>query len=176
MFATHGALWLALKTTDELHDRAAATAAMLWPVLTIVIVSFLAYTWFDTALFDNFKANPLLFLVPLCAVIALLGMLVYIRRKDHLRAWFSSAAFILFVAVFGVLGMYPNIFAYRAEGSILPDASLSIHNAASGERTLIIMLVVAAVILPLVLFYQIWAYRIFRDKIKAEDLASRPSY
>ncbi len=176
MFLLHGALWIAKKTTGELHDRSAACARRLWFVVAVVTVSFLVYTWFDTQLFDNYLANPVLFILPVCAVVGLVGMLVNILKNDHVKAWFFSAGFILFVAVFGVVGLYPNIFPYRFEGKLLADASLSLFNAASTPRTLVIMLIIAAVILPIVVLYQIWAYRLFWGKLKASDFEGRQSY
>jgi len=41
LFLVHGALWITIKTDGDLHDRAAATANKLWPVLLGVAVVFL---------------------------------------------------------------------------------------------------------------------------------------
>ncbi|MGD9224670.1 MAG: cytochrome d ubiquinol oxidase subunit II, partial [Desulfobacteraceae bacterium] len=41
LFMIHGAIWLAVKSQGELHDRALATANNFWPVLLVVAVTFL---------------------------------------------------------------------------------------------------------------------------------------
>jgi cytochrome d ubiquinol oxidase subunit II len=38
------------------------------------------------------------------------------------------------------------------------------------------MLVVVIVFVPIVLIYQIWAYRLFKDKVSAADLAHEKGY
>jgi cytochrome d ubiquinol oxidase subunit II len=35
---------------------------------------------------------------------------------------------------------------------------------------------VVVVFVPIILFYQTWAYTLFKDKITAEDLASEEAY
>jgi len=48
--------------------------------------------------------------------------------------------------------------------------SLTIMNASSSQRTLTIMLVMALIGMPVVIGYTLWIYRIFRGKVKIEDL------
>ncbi len=38
------------------------------------------------------------------------------------------------------------------------------------------MLIVAAVFVPIVIAYQIWAYNLFKDKVTREDLAYDEAY
>ena len=42
MFMLHGSLWLAIKSQGELQTRAVASANLLWPVMLILLVAFLA--------------------------------------------------------------------------------------------------------------------------------------
>ena len=53
-----------------------------------------------------------------------------------------------------------------------PAASLTIFNASSTPLTLKIMTIVALVLIPVVIGYQVWVYRVFRKKIAPDD----PSY
>jgi cytochrome d ubiquinol oxidase subunit II len=60
--------------------------------------------------------------------------------------------------------------------SIDDQFSLTAYNASSSPLTLKIMLMVVLMIIPLVIGYQIWAYKLFSDKINAEDLAHDEAY
>jgi Cytochrome bd terminal oxidase subunit II len=46
-----------------------------------------------------------------------------------------------------------------------PGSSLSIWSAASANRTLIVMTIVAAIFVPLVLAYQGWSYWVFHQRL-----------
>jgi cytochrome d ubiquinol oxidase subunit II len=45
LFALHGAVFLSLKTTDEMHERASRAAKMLAPAATAALTAFLAWTY-----------------------------------------------------------------------------------------------------------------------------------
>ena len=68
------------------------------------------------------------------------------------------------IFLFG-LGIYPNL----AASNPLPENSLTIYNAASSEKTLGIMLVIALIGMPFVLAYTISIYWIFRGKVKLTE-------
>ncbi|MGD9368754.1 MAG: cytochrome d ubiquinol oxidase subunit II, partial [Desulfobacteraceae bacterium] len=62
LFLVHGALWLAIKSTDTRHQKALAVANKLWPVELGVAVIFLIASLFSTRLYDNYLAHPAFFL------------------------------------------------------------------------------------------------------------------
>jgi cytochrome bd ubiquinol oxidase subunit II len=166
LFIQHGALWLAIKSTGDLHERAVRTAKTLWPVLLVVAVIFLAASMFATRLYDNYLAHPMLFLVILLTVAGLLGARFFLAKATFFKAWFASALTIAGATFYGVVGLFPNLFP----SSIDPDFSLTAFNASSSPYTLKIMLVVVVIFVPIVLAYQIWAYNMFKDKITIEEL------
>jgi cytochrome bd ubiquinol oxidase subunit II len=172
LFLVHGSLWLAVKTEGPLHERAGSYASVLWVALLVVAVAFLIATWFATSLYLNYLSNPVLFIIPLITVAALLLTRVFIAAKSWWKAWFASCATIATATLFGVIGMFPNLFP----SSLDPAASLNVYNGASSPLTLKIMLVVALTFLPIVIAYQVWAYHFFRHKVTEEDLAYEESY
>ena len=95
LFLQHGALWLAIKSDGELHERAVSTVSKLWPVVLAVAVIFLIATKSATTLYNNYIANPILFVVILITVAALLGVRIFNSKKSLWRAWFSSALTII---------------------------------------------------------------------------------
>ena len=172
LFLVHGALWLAIKAEGDLEKRAAKAAAGMWFVLLIVAVAFLVATWFATSLYANYLSYPILLIIPLVTVLALLAIRLFIGQMAFWRAWFASSLTIVGATLFGVIGLFPNLFP----SSLNPEYSLTIYNSSSSPLTLKIMLGVALTFVPIVIAYQIWSYYIFRGKVTKDDLASEEAY
>jgi cytochrome d ubiquinol oxidase subunit II len=173
MFAVHGALYVTLKTTGELSARAFALAKLLWMPLLLVAVVFLGYTAFATRLYDNYLKVPVLFVVPLVAVLALVAVQMYMLYNKPLKAFVGSCLTIVFVVVTGVTGLFPNLIP----SSLDPAYSLTIYNSSSSQYTLTIMTVVALIFVPIVILYKIWVYRLFRAPLTEKDvLESHEAY
>ena len=168
LFLVHGALWGAWRTAGELGERAGRAAEKLWPVLLVVAVLFLGASGFATPLYRNYLTMPLLWIFPLLAVAGLILTRLHIAGKEWGKAWGWSASTIAGATFFGVAGLFPNIFP----SSLDPAFSKTAFNSASTTKTLGIMLAVALVMVPTVIAYQFWVYRLFSGKITRES----PSY
>ncbi len=166
LFVVHGALYATVKTTGELSARALGVANKVWPVLTVVAVAFLAYTYPATRLYDNFLQHPVFLVAPLLAVAALLGIRVLTAQQKPLAAFAASCITILMVVATGVIGLFPNLIP----SNMGAEFSLTAFNSSSSLYTLKIMTVVAAIFVPIVIVYKIWVYRVFRAKLTIEDL------
>lgn len=165
LFAQHGALWIAIRTGEALHDRAVGASRILWPVTVLVAVVFLVASWFYTDLYDNFLAYPALFIVVALAVGGLLGVRIFIAKEKFYPAWGMSALTIVSATFFGIIGLFPNLFP----SSLDPAFSLTAMNASSSPLTLKIMLGVVLLLIPLVIAYQVWAYITFSHKVETEE-------
>lgn len=172
LFLVHGLLWVAIKSEGALHDRAGAAVGKVWVVLLVVGVVFLVHTAFATNLYKNYLEMPILWIVPVLLVVGLLGTRLFISQQSWWKAWFASALTILMATLFGVVGLYPNLYP----SSIDPSFSLTAFNSASTHLTLTIMLVVALIFVPIVIAYQVWVYALFRHKVTDETLASEEAY
>ncbi len=172
LFAVHGALWLATRTDGALHARAVSTAKRLYVPGAIMAVVFLAMTWFWTHLWQNLLANPALLLLPLLAVLGLLGVRWFVAKRAYWKAWFSSALLLVGAVLFGVAGLYPNLLP----SSLDPAASMSVFNSSSSPLTLWIMFGVVLCFLPVVIGYQIWVHAKFRDTVTASTIHEGPAY
>ncbi len=164
MFCMHGALWLNIRATGELKERAARAACGLWPAVLVLVLAFLAYTYGATQLFGNYFKNPHLFLILAGAVAGLLYCRFMLGAGKALNAWAGSAVFIACTTLFGVVGLFPAIIP----SSLNPAWSLTIMNASSSQLTLKIMLGVALVFVPVVIAYQFWVYKTFTQPIENE--------
>lgn len=166
LFAQHGAIWLAIKSDGDLHDKAVRMSRRIWPALLGVAVIFLVYSKFATNLYNNYLAHPVLFIVVLLTVAGLLGSRFFMGKQAFFKAWFSSALTIVGATFFGVIGLFPNLFP----SSLDPAYSLTAFNASSSPLTLKIMLVVVVLFVPVVLAYQIWAYNTFKTRVDKREL------
>lgn len=166
LFAVHGSLYISLKTVGELSSRALSLANKVWPALLVVAVVFLGYTWPATKLYDNYLKAPVLIIIPLVAVVSLLMIRFFAAKGENGKAFTFSCLTIVFVVFTGVAGLFPNLLP----SNIDPASSLTIYNSSSSALTLKLMTVVALIVVPIVICYKIWVYRIFRAPVTAEDV------
>jgi cytochrome bd ubiquinol oxidase subunit II len=165
LFLSHGALWLACKTSGGLSERCAVFANRIWLPLAAIAVIFLALTKYYTQLYDNFLSAPVFLIFPVLAVAALLLMKIYIVKKRALAAFLASCVVIFMVCATGVTGLFPNLIP----SSLDPAYSLTIFNSSSSVYTLKIMTVVALLFVPLIILYQLWKFRIFKKKVDSAE-------
>ena len=166
LFLLHGANWLALKTTGRVKVDAANIAGKVWLALVPVAVIFLIASKFATSLYDNFVEMPQLFVVIVLSVVALLCVRFFLFIGDYFKAWCASAVTIVSCTFFGVIGLFPTLFPSLLD----PAFHLTAFNAASSPLTLKIMLFVVVVFIPIVIYYQIWAYRLFQGTLTQEEM------
>ena len=163
VFALHGAIFLSLKTKDELMERAHKAAARLWaPTVALVLVAIIAAR-FATDMFSH--RGPILWLFALAAGAALLAAGWFIRVRRHGWAFVMSSLTITLTCMTVALGLYPRVMV----SSLNSKWSLTIYNASSSHYTLQVMSVVALIFVPLVLLYQGWSYWVFRQRLGRED-------
>jgi len=166
LFLMHGALYLSLKTTGELRERAKKIIPGLWGVLLVVAVVFLGHTYFATKLFDNYLSFPALFALLLIAVAALLSIIVFYKKEHLFAAFISSCVTIVFVCFTGVAGLFPNLIP----SSLDVNYSMTIYNSSSSFLTLAIMTAVALIFVPIVIAYKIWVYRLFSKPVTINEV------
>ncbi len=167
IFAMHGSLWLTTKAEGELQAQGGSVAKKIWPLVLLLAVIFLLASLRVTNLYDNYVANPVLFLIPALAVLALLATRVFMAMSSWWKAFMASAVTIVSTTLFGVVGLYPNLIP----STIDPRFSMTVTNSSSSPLTLKIMLVVALTFVPIVIAYQVWVHFLFKDKLGDEEVA-----
>jgi cytochrome d ubiquinol oxidase subunit II len=159
-FLLHGSTWAALKTAGPLQERARKTAKTLAAVaMGAFFLSYLAvWVYLPGAVR---KVPAWIFAVLAWASLGL--VLAALKKGKDGRAFLFSSTF--FLSLWGTVGAihYPNLV--RAAD---PALSLTITNASSSALTLKVMLIIALVGMPLVVWYTIYAYRVFKGKVGAE--------
>jgi cytochrome d ubiquinol oxidase subunit II len=112
-----------------------------------------------------FRDNPALFVVPVLLVLAIANIPREITHGREFRGFLSSCVtIVLLMATFG-LGMFPEMI-HSTTGT-----SLTAFNAASSETTLTVMLIIAAIGMPLVIGYTSTIYWVFRGKVKLDEMS-----
>lgn len=168
LFAMHGAIYVVMKTEGDMQARARGWIrnTIIFFVITYVATS-LATLLYVPHMDVPIQDHPWLFLIPLLNILAIANIPREIHHGTDFRAFLSScAAMIALMALFGV-GMYPNLVFCKGDLA----NSLNIYNAASSQKTLGIMLIIACLGVPIVLAYTVCIYWIFRGKVKLEPMS-----
>ncbi len=161
-----GAIFLSLKTTCELGERAYAAARKLWFPAVILIFALLVMTYFYTDILTHLGVDP--GVVPIASFAALLvaGYFIYQKRLGWAFGLMGAHLALTLVSCFQI--MFPRVLI----SSTAPEYSLTIYTASSSPYTLTVMSIVALIFVPIILAYQAWTYWVYRQRISAkpEDL------
>src|SRR5215467_1789931 len=157
--ALHGATFLSLKTTGDMHERSRDLARRIAPFTTAAVIGFAI--WTHVAHSDTFFLNPIELLAILAVIAAL--WLVYDGRDGSAFAATTVTMASAVVAIF--VGLYPNVMVSSTSAA----NNLTAQNTASPAYPLKVMSVVAIILLPVVLIYQTWTYYVFRRRISAAE-------
>jgi cytochrome d ubiquinol oxidase subunit II len=198
MLVLHGAAWLGVKAEDggAVQDRARkfGTGAAIASLLLFLVGGLLATRLgfriegaFDPAgpsnplrglavaspgaWFDNFGRHPWMLIAPVLgfggAILALLGLW---KRSAPLAFGGSSASAAGIIATVGA-----SMFPFILPSTIDPRSSLTVWNASSSHLTLFIMLIVVVVLMPVVLLYTAWVYKVLWGRTSTAALKTDPS-
>ncbi|MCW8809370.1 MAG: cytochrome d ubiquinol oxidase subunit II [Ignavibacteriaceae bacterium] len=168
LFMMHGAIYSVMKTDGELQKklRGWVNNTIIFFVICYATVTMATLIYFPHMV-ENFRALPVLFVVALLNMLAIANIPREISKGREFRAFLSSAASIAALLLIFAIGIFPNIVYSNPN----PEYSLTIYNAASSERTLTIMLIIALIGIPFVFAYTISIYWIFRGKVKLDEMS-----
>lgn len=163
VFILHGALFLELKTEGAIRERVARIARMMWPVVALVVVAWVAYSAVETDMFQNLGIVKLLALGVAVAGVVIFAYGTLTRRYG--RAFLGTS-----IAIAGTVAtMFATLFPRVMPSSLGEAFDLTIYNASSSDYTLQVMTVVALTLVPIVLGYQAWSYWVFRKRLTTES-------
>ncbi|BBC70993.1 cytochrome d ubiquinol oxidase subunit II [Altererythrobacter sp. B11] len=200
MLVLHGAGWLSIKLErGVVHDRArqwGQAAALLSLLLFALGGLYIAYGDIGFRLagvadpmgpsnprltgavaapgawLDNFGHYPWMLIAPILGFAGPALSLIGIRSgRDLLVLAGSSLANVGIISTVG-LSMFPFILP----SSIDASSSLTVWNASSSPGTLFIMLLVTIVLLPIVLLYTAWAYKVMFGRVSEAESTMNPDF
>lgn len=163
LFAMHGGIYLAMKTDGELQ---LIVRRWIPKLIGIFIACYMVFNMMTLIycphILDTVRARPWIMPVVALGVLIVMNIPREIHKGREFNAFASSCAGMgLMMAAFG-LTYFPNML-YSLPN---PENSLTIYNAASTQKTLGIMLIIAVLGIPLVLAYTACIYYIFRGKTR----------
>jgi cytochrome bd ubiquinol oxidase subunit II len=163
LFTLHGAIFLALKTSDDLMEGARRAAARLWIPVVVLIFAFFGATYIATDALQQLGLNP--GVVPLAGGAAILLVGYFLRKRREGYAFMLTIVTIITATATIFMIMFPRVMI----SSLDPAWSLTIYNASSSPYTLRVMTFIALIFVPVVLAYQGWTYWIFRRRITEQS-------
>ena len=106
----HGALWLTIKTSGELEQRARRIVTPLWLALvTLTLVSLAATIVVRPASLNNYFNFPATFIVPVGVVASLATLWLFNRKAQPVKAFLSSCLYLFFMLAGACWGLYPTL-------------------------------------------------------------------
>ncbi|RAN82682.1 cytochrome d ubiquinol oxidase subunit II [Bacillus sp. SRB_336] len=162
-YALLGATWLVLKTEGRLQRIAFdLTRPLMLVVIGFMLIVSAWLPFLDSALMARwFTGTNFLYLSPVPILTALNAALLWraVLKDREVQPFVLSLCFFALGFIGLVLGMWPNI--------VPPD--MSIWDAASPPSSQGFVLVGAVFLIPAVLAYTVYSYRVFRGKVAADS-------
>ena len=191
-----GTLFLQSKTTEILQNRAKKIAKMLslaflitfpiawyWTLYLIPGFSIVSIPALNTAITPlaktcikaaglwqtHYQTYPLGYFIPF-TVILMVGFawLFSTLKRPKLALCFNSFAIAASLATLSF-----TLFPFILPSSISPSHSLTLWDAAASHRTLLWMLAVSVLLVPIILSYTLWAFRVMRGPITTDSIAKQ---
>jgi cytochrome d ubiquinol oxidase subunit II len=158
----HGALWLTIKTSGDLEQRARRIVTPLWLVLAALTVASLAATIIvRPASLNNYFNYPFTFVVPVGVIASMAGIWLLNRNAQSVKAFLSSCLYLFFMLVGACWGLYPTLLPATTGA----DRDITLTRAISGPHTLAVGLIWWGFGMLLAIGYVLFVYSKFRGKV-----------
>ena len=162
----HGALYIALKTGNDVNRRSRQIIIVLWPaLLAVTLLSLIATIDIRPQVTANFREYPIGYAIPLLVVASLAGIFYFHRQGKEKPAFLCSCLYLTGMLGGAAFGLYPNVLP----ASTNPAYTLTIHNTATGEYGYRVALAWWTVGMMIAVGYFVFLYRMFRGKVTAES-------
>ena len=157
----HGALWLTIKASGELEQRARRIVSPLWNgLLLLTILSLVATIGVRPQTLDNYYRYPFTFVVPVGVVASLIGIRVWNKGVQPMRAFIASCFYLFFMLSGACWGLYPTLLPSTGNSGL----DITLDRALSGPHTLAVGLVWWLFGMSLAVAYVVFVYTRFKGK------------
>ena len=166
MFSLHGAFFLTQKLEGDLLEKVKGLIPMLGAVFFLCSTALVAWTLLgDNFLRDNYIDRPWTVVFPALALGSTILAWRLMKKGSYLGGLLASGATIGLLMATIAAGLYPVMLPSSTDMA----NSLTVHNAASAEETLMVMFVMAAIGIPFILLYTAGVYYFFRGKVSLDE-------
>ncbi len=166
LFLMHGSIYVYLKTEGELQEKAKKWVGES-SLLFMVIYLFTNYVTFTQInhVESVIGKRPHITLILMLNILIVLFLYIFVKKGKEFLAFLASCFSMITMMALFASTMYP----YMVYSVPHLENSLTVYNAASTSKTLSIMLLIAAIGVPLVLTYTVSVYWIFRGKVHVNE-------
>ena len=191
MLLAHGSCFAAMKADHAIAARAVVVGR--WTTLLFAVLYVLAGVWLAWGIpghaiagpvvtdgpanplfkqvavggswFAGYMQYPWFWVAPLLALASAVGVQALVGRR-------SVAGFIASSLMVGgtIASAGFALFPFLLPSSLDPRSGLTVWDASSSRGTLQLMLLVTAVLLPIVILYTGWVYRVMRGRVTLEQV------
>jgi cytochrome bd ubiquinol oxidase subunit II len=163
--AVHGALYLVMKASGDLEQRARQFSEQAWIALcAITAVSLIATMLVRPGTLERYNLHPVAFAIPVLVVLSLAAMRIFSKREEAFKAFLSSCLFLAVMLVGAAVGLYPTLLP----SSIDSGSDITVAKALTGPYATHVGLVWWSFGVLLALGYQCVSYGMFRGKVSAQ--------
>jgi cytochrome d ubiquinol oxidase subunit II len=161
----HGALWLTIKVSGDLEQRASRLInPLLLLVILLTVVSLIATIAVRPASLNNYYAYPITFIVPIGVLTSLTGIWLFNRNRQPVKAFLSSSFYLFFMLAGACWGVYPTLLPATTGA----DRDITLTRALSGPHTLAVGLAWWLFGMTLAVCYVVFVYIRFKGKVDAD--------
>ena len=161
----HGALWLTIKVSGELEERARRMVNPLWVLVVILtVVSLIATMAVRPTNLNNYYQYPMTFIVPVGVIGALAAIWFFNRKGQPVKAFLGSCFYLFFMLAGACWGMYPTLLPATTGA----DRDITLSRALSGPHTLSVGLAWWSFGMALAVGYVVFVYSRFKGKADAD--------
>jgi cytochrome d ubiquinol oxidase subunit II len=114
----------------------------------------------------NYHTWPWMWAAPVCAVLGALAAHVLLHLRRGGGAFIASVVVQAGTILTGGFALFP----FLMPSSTFPNQSLTVWDASSSAKTLLIMLGAVSLFLPIILVYTSWVYRVLRGRVTLENM------
>jgi cytochrome d ubiquinol oxidase subunit II len=161
-----GAHYLILKTEGAIQERSRYIA--FFSSLAVLLISISVYLWLIFLyphMARKWSSLPDLYLVgffPFLAAWSFLMLFRSLAKRSEKTPLFWNAGLVLFSFIGVSVSLYPQMIP-----NVISPAMIT--EVAASPPTLLFMLIVTAILLPLIIFYTSYTYKVFSGKLKSPE-------
>jgi cytochrome d ubiquinol oxidase subunit II len=120
----------------------------------------------------NYVRWPAIWIAPAAGVAGALLAAALVGLRSGAPAFLASSASI--VGIVWTFGL--SLFPFLLPSSVSPNVSLTVWDASSSHMSLWIMLIATGLLLPVVMLYTAWVYRVMRGKVTEKSVEGGHAY
>ncbi len=114
----------------------------------------------------NYSTYPWLGLSPALAIIGT-GLVVLLSTKQHTGLAFITSGLVVVCVIVTAAG---SMFPFIMPSSTSPTSSLTVWDSSASRYTLELLFFATVLMMPIVMAYTVWVYRVLRGKVTVEDI------